>query len=85
MYPYITIFVANDEIMGKNIAYLRKKKRISRKLFAEMMGMTNLSLKCIEQGRIYEIPLRAFMNICKFFDLEPATLLDIDLNKRDAL
>ena len=85
MYPYKTIFVANDEIMGKNIAYLRKKKRISRKLFAEMMGMTNLSLKCIEQGRIYEIPLLAFMNIFKFFDLEPATLLDIDLNKRDAL
>ena len=61
------IFVTNDDVMGKNIRYLRCKNGIARDVLAKQSGIPLQELSWIEDGCLQEIDGQMLFNICQFF------------------
>lgn len=74
---------ATDELLEKNIYYLRTKKRMSRVTFSKKMGISLNMLFTLEKGcfpAIFEKPLK---NICDYYNLTPEDLYFKDLRSID--
>ena len=71
------IFVTNDDVMGKNIRYLRQLHGLSLQIFAARMGIEPDDLEAIESGRLMEIDGRVLHNICRFFHIPMEALVEI--------
>ena len=67
------IIVTSNDIMGKNILFLRGQRGISREDFGEMIGVEELELRDIELGDIFEIDSDALIRLCE--------ILEVDMNK----
>ena len=76
------IFINNDDLMGKNIKYLRNKKRLSRVKFAELVGLEKLDIYCIERDLTREIPIKAIDAICELCNVSSEDLILTDLTLR---
>jgi len=73
------IFVTNDDVMGKNIRYLRQKKGITCKQLAWLAGIRFRDLYCIEEGKQLEIDGEVLKNICEFFHIPVAAVVEKNL------
>ena len=76
------IFINNDDLMGKNIKYLRNKKRLSRVKFAELVGLHKLDISCIERDLTREIPIKAITAICELCNVSSEDLFLTDLTQK---
>ena len=80
-FDYITklrLYEVNDHILGRNIYYLRNKKRISREKFSEMVGMSNNILYCLEKGLLGVIPIDSLEYISKMYHVSVEELVGED-------
>lgn len=77
----IGLIDTEDELLGKNIYYLRKKKGLSQRKLAALVEIDLSNLYRLEKkqtGAIFEKPLA---NICEFFNLTQEELIFTDLQK----
>ena len=70
------IFVTNDDVMGKNIRYLRCKNGITQDVLAKQSGITLQELWWIEDGSLQEIDGQILFNICQFFNIPVDVLVE---------
>ena len=61
------IFATNDDVMGKNIRYLRQERGITCEDLAGLVGISFRELQCIEEGKQLEIDGAVLKNICDCF------------------
>ena len=73
------IFVTNDDVMGKNIRYLRQRWGLTLEELAEIAGLSSARLYDIEVGICMEIDARALENICSFFHMDVQTIVERNL------
>ena len=71
--------VTNSDIMGKNIAYLRRQHGLSREKLGQMVDIEELELRDIENGDIYEIDSVSLSMLCEIFDLDMDAFLKTPL------
>ena len=64
------IFVTNDDVMGKNIRYLRCKTGIASDILVQESGVAAQELSWIENGHLQEIDSQILLNICRWEDPE---------------
>ena len=70
------IFVNNDDVLGKNIRYLRRLENISLEEFARRLGISASALNALETGENREIEDRVLNQICDFFSTDIQTLVE---------
>jgi len=70
------IFITNDDVMGKNIRYLRCKKGIECDVLAKQFGITLQELSWIEDGYLQEMDGQILLNICQFFHISVDVLVE---------
>ena len=70
------IFVTNDNVMGKNIHYLRCKNGIAHDVLAKQSGISLQELSRIENGSLQEIDGQILLNICHFFHIPVEILVE---------
>ena len=70
------IFVTNDNVMGKNIRYLRCKNGIAHDVLAKQSGISLQELSRIENGSLQEIDGQILLNICHFFHIPVEILVE---------
>lgn len=76
------IIEMGDDTFAKNLIYLRKKHRMSRKALASSIGISQYVLKAIENGVTYPaLPLDSFDRICQVFQISPDDLVHTDLGQ----
>ena len=70
------IFVNNDDVMGKNIRFLRQRAGLSPAELAAQVGLEESTLSAIERGTCMEIDAGALQNICCIFHTDVQTLVE---------
>ena len=70
------IFVNNDDVMGKNIRYLRQRENISLEEFAQRIGLSVSALNAIETGESREMNAWVLNLICDYFSTDIQTLVE---------
>ena len=70
------IFVNNDDVMGKNIRYLRQRENITLEEFAQRIGLSVSALNAIETGECREIKGWVLNLICDYFSTDIQTLVE---------
>ena len=70
------ICVISHTALGKNIRYLRRKENLSRKEFAEKMGISEAELNTIETTDVVDIDADLLINICRFFHTDVETIVE---------
>ena len=73
------VFLNNDDVMGRNIRYLRQREHISPEDFARRLGITASALSTIETGENREIEDWLLDQICDFFSTDFQTLVEKNL------
>ena len=73
------IYIGGD-FFGKNLVYLRKKYRISRRAVAKLAGISAYTLEGIEKGVLYpELKAEVFQRLCEIFHVDSNQLTQTDL------
>lgn len=67
-----------DNVIGDNIKKFRKKKWLSQKQFAEMLGVNNSCVSNWENG-LNNPPADKIVDICKNLDVSASELLGLKL------
>ena len=67
------IFVNNDDVLGKNIRYLRRRENISLEEFAVRLGISASTLHALETGENREIEDWILNQIIDFFSTDVQT------------
>ena len=75
------MFVTNDEVMGKNIRFLRQRENISLEEFAQSIGLSTSALDTIETGKCHEIEAWVLNLICDYFFTDVQTLVEKNLER----
>ena len=70
------IFVNNDDVLGKNIRYLRQQENISLEEFALRLGISASTLNALETGENREIEDWILNQIIDFFSTDFQTLVE---------
>ena len=70
------IFVTNDDVMGKNIRFLRQQQNLTPKGFSEKMHMDPAVLEALEDGNSKDIDGQLLERICFFFHISVKTLVE---------
>ena len=70
------IFVNNDDVLGKNIRYLRRRENISLEEFALRLGISASTLNALETGENREIEDWILNQIIDFFSTDFQTLVE---------
>lgn len=76
------ILEIGSNLFGKNLRYLRKKRRISQKALAQMVGINCYTLRGIESGRICPVlELETFIRICDLFGADHDDMVHQDFSE----
>ena len=70
------IFVNNDDVLGKNIRYLRRRENISLEEFELRLGISASTLNALETGETREIEDWILNQIIDFFSTDVQTLVE---------
>jgi len=70
------IFINNDDVMGRNIRYLRCRRNLSPEELSKVVGMDIAALYAIENGKSMEIEGQLLENICRFFHTDIESLVE---------
>ena len=79
------IFVTNDDVMGKNIRFLRQRQGLYPEKFAEIVGMDPDDLFAIEEGLLMDIDAQVLLNISNFFHMETQCIVEKNLKVRKGI
>ncbi len=75
------IIVTNSDIMGKNIAFLRRKLGYTRAELSALCGTEELELRDIEQGEVFEIEAEELRALCRIFQVDMERLVSEPMDK----
>ena len=70
------IFINNDDVMGKNIRFLRCRAGLSPAELSAEVGLEENTLIAIENGSCMEIDAEALHSICRLFHTDEQTLVE---------
>ena len=73
------VIETNNPIMGRNISFLRRRKRISRKKLADLIGMNQNTLFCIEHQTIRYLNDQQLTKLCKLFAITVEELMEKEI------
>ena len=73
------IIVNNNDVMGKNICFLRQRGGLSPAELAASVGLAESTLSAIENGSCMEIDAEALHSICRLFHKDAQTLVEKNL------
>ena len=74
-----TILVSNSPILGKNIAYIRKKLGMNEQEFCRRFDVGELMLEELEEGSCYEIYLDSCEEIARVMNITADALVKEDI------
>ena len=75
------IIVANSDILGKNLKYLRQSKSLTLSQMADLIDMEEDALLRLEEGREFEIDLYFLERLQQYFDVDYQQLFERLLNE----
>jgi len=64
------------ETFGQNVAYYRRKKRLTQMQLAQLVAVDRSHIAAIELGRV-GVSLDLLFTLCQVLDIAPALLFDI--------
>ena len=70
------IFVNNDDVMGRNIQYLRQRENITLEEFTQRIGLSASALNAIKTGESREMNAWVLNLICDYFSTDIQTLVE---------
>ncbi len=73
------IILLTNDIFGKNLRYLRGKKKLSQKTLSQLTGVSAYTIRWIEWGRMREVDAGLLESLCKAVDGEMNEMLSTDL------
>ena len=79
------LLVLNDDIFPKNLAYLRKKRKLSQVKLAQQAGIDVYLLRGIERGRFRaDLHIEQYISLCRILQVSPSLMgsYDVDLCDR---
>ena len=72
------ILVLNSGLFGRNVRFLRTKRRMTEESFAETMEITPSAVSATESGELLDIDAALAARICDFFGFDMMAMLDFD-------
>ena len=73
-----TILIAHSDLMGRNICFLRRERRISMDQFCRMFDIPKDMLLALELGESRDIYLDAYMAMAEEFGIDADDLMRKD-------
>ena len=74
----------NDEIFSKNLAYLRKKRKLSQVKLAQQAGINVYLLRSIERRRFRaDLEIGQYISLCCILQVSPSLMGSYDLSNTD--
>ena len=74
------LLVLNDDIFPKNLAYLRKKRKLSQVKLARQAGIDVYLLRGIERRRFRaDLQIEQYISLCSALQVSPSLMGSYDL------
>ena len=74
------LLVLNDDIFPKNLAYLRKKRKLSQVKLAQQAGIDVYLLRGIERGQFRaDLQIGQYISLCRILQVSPSLMGSYDV------
>ena len=70
-----------NTMLGQNVLFLRRRKCMNRKYFADLVGMTQWEVLALESGELTDIYWKHLDRICILFNMNSNFLCDKNLEE----